>query len=98
MRNYKFLNRIVLWNAFYAIICIPTAGKLIDAMDIPLSISIYYLAFSWKDLAAANHRKLCSFIARLEERPYTGALPRCPLLRIALPQIGCPSAPQEKEL
>ena len=45
MRNYKFLNHIVLWNVFFAIICIPTAGKLIDVMGIPLSISIYYFPF-----------------------------------------------------
>jgi queuosine precursor transporter len=42
MQNYKFLDHIVLWNVFFAIICIPTAGKLIDVMGIPLSISIYY--------------------------------------------------------
>ena len=45
MQNYKFLNQIVLWNVFFAIICIPTAGKLIDVMGIPLSISIYYFPF-----------------------------------------------------
>lgn len=45
MRSYKFLNHIVLWNVFFAIICIPTAGKLIDVMGIPLSISIYYFPF-----------------------------------------------------
>jgi queuosine precursor transporter len=45
MQNYKFLNRIVLWNVFFAVICIPTAGKLIDVMGIPLSISIYYFPF-----------------------------------------------------
>jgi uncharacterized integral membrane protein (TIGR00697 family) len=45
MQNYKFLNYIVLWNVFFAIICIPTAGKLIDVMGIPLSISIYYFPF-----------------------------------------------------
>lgn len=45
MRNYKFLNHIVLWNVFVAIICIPTAGKLIDVIGIPLSISIYYFPF-----------------------------------------------------
>jgi len=32
MQNYKFLNHIVLCNVFFAIICIPTAGKLIDVM------------------------------------------------------------------
>ena len=42
MQTYKFLNYIVLWNVFFAIICIPTAGKLIDVMEIPLSISTYY--------------------------------------------------------
>jgi uncharacterized PurR-regulated membrane protein YhhQ (DUF165 family) len=45
MQNYKFLNHIVLCNVFFAIICIPTAGKLIDVMGIPLSISIYYFPF-----------------------------------------------------
>ena len=45
MQNYKFLNHIVLWNVFFAVICIPTAGKLIDVMGIPLSISIYYFPF-----------------------------------------------------
>ena len=45
MQNYKFLNYIFLWNVFFAIICIPTAGKLIDVMGIPLSISIYYFPF-----------------------------------------------------
>jgi uncharacterized integral membrane protein (TIGR00697 family) len=45
MQNYKFLNQIVLWNVFFAITCIPTAGKLIDFMGIPLSISIYYFPF-----------------------------------------------------
>jgi uncharacterized integral membrane protein (TIGR00697 family) len=45
MQNYKFLNQIVLWNVFFAIICIPTAGKLIDIVGVPLSISIYYFPF-----------------------------------------------------
>ena len=45
MQNYKFLNQIVLWNVFFAIICIPTAGKLIDIMGVPLSISIHYFPF-----------------------------------------------------
>ena len=45
MQNYRFLNHIVLWNVFFAIICIPTAGKLIDVMGVPLSISIYYFPF-----------------------------------------------------
>ena len=45
MQNYKFLNLILLCNVFFAIICIPTAGKLIDFIGIPLSISIYYFPF-----------------------------------------------------
>ena len=45
MQNYKYLNHIVLWNVFFAVICIPTAGKLIDVAGIPLSISIYYFPF-----------------------------------------------------
>src|SRR5580698_2428317 len=45
MQNYKLLNQIVLWNVFFAIICIPTAGKLIDVIGVPLSISIYYFPF-----------------------------------------------------
>ena len=45
MHNYRFLNHIVIWNVFFAIICIPTAGKLIDVVGIPLSISIYYFPF-----------------------------------------------------
>jgi hypothetical protein len=31
MQSYKFLIHIALWNASFAIICIPTAGKLIDS-------------------------------------------------------------------
>jgi uncharacterized integral membrane protein (TIGR00697 family) len=45
MQNYKFLNQIVICNVFFAIVCIPTAGKLIDVLGIPLSISIYYFPF-----------------------------------------------------
>jgi queuosine precursor transporter len=45
MQNYKLLNHIALWNVFFAIICIPTAGKMIDIMGIPVSISIYYFPF-----------------------------------------------------
>src|SRR5258706_10976720 len=45
MQNYKFLNHIVLCNVFFAIVCIPTAGKLVDVAGVPLSISIYYFPF-----------------------------------------------------
>ena len=43
--RYKFLDQLVIWNIFFGIICIPTAGKLIDVMGTPLSISIYYFPF-----------------------------------------------------
>jgi hypothetical protein len=26
MQNYKFPHHIVLWNVFFAIICVPTGG------------------------------------------------------------------------
>jgi uncharacterized integral membrane protein (TIGR00697 family) len=42
MKNYKYLNYIVVCNVFFAIVCIPTAGKLVDVAGVPLSISIYY--------------------------------------------------------
>jgi uncharacterized integral membrane protein (TIGR00697 family) len=45
MKDFRFLNHIVIWNTFVAIICVPTAGKLIDVLGIPLSISIYYFPF-----------------------------------------------------
>ena len=45
MQNYEFLDHILLRNVFFAIICIPTAGKLIYIMGVPLSISIYYFPF-----------------------------------------------------
>ena len=37
MKNYKFLNYIVLCNIFFAIICIPTAGKLVDVVGVPIA-------------------------------------------------------------
>ncbi len=46
MQNYKFLNHIVLWNVFFVIICIPTAGKLIDVMEI--TILDFHLLFSFR--------------------------------------------------
>lgn len=41
----KFLNLIILFDVSFAIVSIPTAGKLIDVMGIPLSISVYYFPF-----------------------------------------------------
>ncbi len=45
MSNYKYLTHILIWNIFFGIVCIPTAGKLIDVFGIPLSITIYYFPF-----------------------------------------------------
>ena len=61
MQNYKFLNHIVLWNVFFAIICIPTAGKLIDVMGIPtldfhllLSFCLYSCRYPDRSLWLCN--------------------------------------------
>src|SRR5260370_20111291 len=45
MPTYKSLNPLVLCNLCFAPSGIPTAGKLVDVMGIPLSISIYYFPF-----------------------------------------------------
>ena len=45
MNNYRYLNHITIWNIFFAIVLVPTAGKLIDVFGIPLSITIYYFPF-----------------------------------------------------
>ena len=45
MSQYRFLNLIVLWNVVVALICIPTAGKLVDIFGTPLSVTIFYFPF-----------------------------------------------------
>src|SRR5260221_1294073 len=57
MKNYKFLNYIVLCNIFFAIVCIPTAGKLVDVAGVPLSISIYYfpLVYIFADILTEGY-------------------------------------------
>lgn len=40
--QYKFLNDLLIWHIVFAVICIPTSGKMIDVFGIPLSISIFY--------------------------------------------------------
>src|SRR5467141_2948436 len=42
MKNYKFLNHIVICYVFFATVCIPTAGQLVDVAVVPLSIPIHY--------------------------------------------------------
>lgn len=44
-QNYKLLGHLVIWNIFFALICIPTAGKMIDVGGILLSVSIFYFPF-----------------------------------------------------
>src|SRR5437660_12165882 len=61
MQNYKILNHIVLWNVFFAIISIPTAGKLIDVMGILLSISIYYFPFFYIYIVADRLTEVYSY-------------------------------------
>lgn len=41
----KYLIHLLIWNIFFALICIPTSGKMIDVFGIPLSISIFYFPF-----------------------------------------------------
>ncbi len=74
MQNYKFLNHIVLWNVFFAIICIPTAGKLIDVMGIPLSISIYYFPFVYifADILPHNIRGAVAISIRAQIAQFVG--------------------------
>jgi queuosine precursor transporter len=45
MVQYRFLNLIILWNVVLALICIPTAGKLVDIFGTPLSVTIFYFPF-----------------------------------------------------
>lgn len=45
LQNYKLLHHFVIWNIFFALICIPTAGKMVDVFGTPLSISIFYFPF-----------------------------------------------------
>ena len=43
--QFKYLGPLTLWNILFAVICIPTAGKMIDVFGTPLSISIFYFPF-----------------------------------------------------
>ena len=45
MSSYRFLNFIMLADVTVGLICIPTAGKLIDVLGTPLSVTIFYLPF-----------------------------------------------------
>jgi queuosine precursor transporter len=45
MNGYRFLNFIILADVTIGLICIPTAGKLVDVFDTPLSVTIFYFPF-----------------------------------------------------
>lgn len=45
LAKFKHYNDLLLLHVFFAIVCIPTAGKMIDVFGIPLSISIFYFPF-----------------------------------------------------
>lgn len=42
MNSYRFLNFIILADVTIGLICIPTAGKLVDIFGTPLSVTIFY--------------------------------------------------------
>jgi queuosine precursor transporter len=42
MNSYRFLNFIILADVTIGLICIPTAGKLVDVLGTPLSVTIFY--------------------------------------------------------
>jgi uncharacterized integral membrane protein (TIGR00697 family) len=43
--RFKHYNDLLLLHVFFAIVCIPTSGKMIDVFRIPLSVSIFYFPF-----------------------------------------------------
>lgn len=43
--NSKYFHLLTVWNIVFALMCIPTAGKMIDVFGVPLSISIFYFPF-----------------------------------------------------
>jgi uncharacterized integral membrane protein (TIGR00697 family) len=45
MNGYRFLNFIMLADVTIGLICIPTAGKLVDVVGAPLSVTIFYFPF-----------------------------------------------------
>jgi hypothetical protein len=45
MSGYRFLNFIILADVTIGLICIPTAGKLVDVLGTPLSVTIFYFPF-----------------------------------------------------
>ena len=45
LSKFKHFNDFLLVHIFFVLVCIPTAGKMVDVIDVPLSISIFYFPF-----------------------------------------------------
>jgi uncharacterized integral membrane protein (TIGR00697 family) len=43
--RFKHYNDLLLLHIFFALVCIPTSGKMIDVFGTPLSVSIFYFPF-----------------------------------------------------
>ena len=43
--RFRYFNDFLIAHIFFAIVCIPTSGKMVDVFGIPLSISIFYFPF-----------------------------------------------------
>jgi uncharacterized integral membrane protein (TIGR00697 family) len=44
-RRFKHYNDLLLTHVVFALVCIPTSGKMIDVFGVPLSVSIFYFPF-----------------------------------------------------
>jgi len=45
IQNYKLLFHFVIWNIFFVLVCLPTAGKMVDFFGTPISVAIFYFPF-----------------------------------------------------
>ena len=45
LSRYNHFNDLLLAHIFFALVCIPTAGKMVDVLGVPLSVSIFYFPF-----------------------------------------------------
>ncbi len=45
IQNYKLLFPFVIWNIFFVLVCLPTAGKMVDFFGTPISVAIFYFPF-----------------------------------------------------
>lgn len=44
-RRYKYFFHLAMWNVILIIICIPTAGKIVNFFGFPTTVSILYFPF-----------------------------------------------------